>query len=589
MLERKRLHISPFSPELLSIILPGAILESATNLSFHALQTFPDRNYGYVDLPIVEADKVKKRFHGSILKGSRMRVEVARPEKTRNTSDGDAIEPERGSSPKTKKKGKRKMDDDVIPGFELPEGRKVQRGWTEPAMASKASKKSKTTAEKSKKKSSKAKSTFSDGPECLFRTKLPANAPELGKAAAADGKMRKRKRGESGRDVVVHEFANTTKHATFLKEGQGDTGKKSASEYIDEKGWVDEDGNTVEPEPPTRRTRSASSRGKRLHSESERAEPVSSVMEKTGEMSSMGITSSEATAGRELDDETSSSGTSSSSENDSENDESPKPSSGSAENRNPEENEVHSPIDDDVTSQTQAISISTTPAPEVHPLEALFKRPKTAASSTPKKPTLELSTSFTFFGDSHNGEPDNPAFLMPQTPFTQQDFRARRQRSAAPTPDTAAPGKTFGDVWTRGGRVSESDDDDDDNDDDDDDGNDEIDAGAGAGAGADNESQPPHYQKSESPSPNTRARTRTRTSTLPEDQEPTNDANVPEQETETEFQKWFWEHRGENNRAWKRRRREAGREKRKEDNKNQSEAPRTQTQTRTNPTRTKGV
>lgn len=511
-----------------------------------------------------------------------MRVEVARPEKARNTSERDAVEPERESSSQTKKKGKRKVDDDVIPGFELPEGRKVQRGWTEPAMTSKDSKKSKTAAEKSKKKSSKAKSTFSDGPECLFKTKLPANALDLGKASAADGKVRKRKRGESGRDVVLHEFANTTKHATFLKESQGETGKKSASEYIDEQGWVDEDGNTVEPEPPTRRTRSASSKGKKLRSNNERTERVSSVMEKTGDVSSMGIMSPEATVGRELDDETSSSGTSSSSENDSESDESPKPSSGSAENRNLEENEIRSPIDDDVTSQTQAISISNTPAPEVHPLEALFKRPKTAASSTPKKPTLELSTSFSFFGDSRNGEAENPAFLMPQTPFTQQDFRARRQRSAAPTPDTAAPGKTFGDVWTRGGRISENDNDDNDNDNDDSDSDDELDAEA------DTEPQPPHHhhQKSVSPSPNTRARTRTEP-LLPEDQEPINDANVndPEQETETEFQKWFWEHRGENNRAWKRRRREAGKEKRKEDNQNRTQNPRPQTRTNM---RTKG-
>lgn len=553
MLEHQRLHISPFTPELLSIILPAAILESATNISFHALQTFPDRNYGYVDLPTAEADKLKKKFHGSILRGSTMRVEVARPEKTRDTAEEDLAEPERNLNVKAKKKGKRKADkvDGVISGFELPEGRKVQRGWTEPANTAKGSKASKNAVEKSKKKSSRAKSAFSDGPECLFKTKLPASAPGLRKSSAAGGKARKRKRGESGRDVVVHEFSNMTKHATFLKEDQSDSGKKNAYEYIDGKGWVDEDGNTVEPGPPTRRTRSASGKGKISQPSDESADITSSVERKTAEMSGVQLESLGEIVNNERDDEiSSSSNVTSSSEKDSESDESPNRSSESAENRNSEESDKDSRMDDDAASQTQAISVSNVPsASEVHPLEALFKRPKTTASSTPKKPTLELSTSFTFFGESPNGEPENPVFLMPQTPFTQQDFRARRQRSAAPTPDTAAPGKTFGDVWTRMGRSGESDDNDDDDDNDNDnDGNDEK-KGLGIESGSPQE-------KAASPSPNKRAK--------PQNPDSTGGANAEE----TEFQKWFWEHRGENNREWKRRKREAAREKRKEDNKN---------------------
>lgn len=559
MLERQRLHISPFNPELLSIILPAALLERATNISFHTLQTFPDRNYGYVDLPIVEADKVKKKFHGSILKGSTMRVEVARPEKARNTSEEDVIEPERDSNPKAKKKGKRKANkgDGVISGLELPKGRKVKRGWTEPAITAKGSKASKGAVERSKKKSSKAKSAFSDGPECLFKTKLPPNAPGLGESSATSGKARKRKRGESGRDVLVHEFSNTTKHATFLKESQGDSGKKKAIEYIDGKGWVDEDGNIVESGPPTRRTRSASGKGKVSQLGDQIADIASSVEVKMADVPSLQSENLGATVNKDRDDEaSSSSGASSGSEKDSETDESPNPSSRSAENPKPEESDIHSPMDEDKTSQTQAKSVSKTPsASEVHPLEALFKRPKTGASTTPKKPTLELSTSFTFFGESPNGEPENPLFLMPQTPFTQQDFRARRQRSAAPTPDTAAPGKTFGDVWTRVGRSGESDDNDEDDDDEDDE---KQEAGAESGS-------PP--KKSESPSPNGLAK--------PQNQESSGRANSQE----TEFQKWFWEHRGENNRAWKRRKREAAREKRKENNKNRLHNRNTRTRT----------
>jgi hypothetical protein len=542
MLERKRLHISPFNPELLPIILPAPILEHVSNISFHALQTFPDRNYGYVDLPVVEADKVKKKFHGSILKGSKMRVEVARPEKARNPPEGDGLNSEHDASKVATKKGKRKPEraDGVIPGFELPEGRKVQRGWTEPAGTSKASKTSKTQANTSKKKL-KSKSKFTDGEECLFKTKLPPNASELGKSSAPEGKARKRKRGDVGREVVVHEFSNTTKHATFLKEIQSGTSKKSASEYIEGRGWVDEDGNTVESEPSKRRTRSASRKGKLPKASNESTEVESPDVGRTGGNSSMRSTSPIATLGRELDDETSSSGTSSSSENDEESTGLPK-GSPVAENHNQEERDVESGIDDDVTSKTQAVSLSNTPAPEVHPLEALFKRPKAAASSTPRKPALELSTSFKFFGESPNEQPENPSFLMPQTPFTQQDFRARRQRSAAPTPDTAAPGKTFGDVWRneRGGAMNEeganSEDDDDE-------------------PKASFESGP---QKSDSPSPNHRTQ-------KTQDEETTGGTAK-----ESEFDKWFWEHRGDNNRAWKRRRRETAREKRKEDNKNRS-------------------
>ena len=481
-----------------------------------------------------------------------MRVEVARPEKTRNISGEDAVEPERDSNLKAKKKGKRKANkvDGVIPGFELPEGRKVKRGWTEPANTAGGSKALKVTGEKSKKKSSKAKSAFSDGPECLFKTKLPANTPDLGKSSAMDGKGRKRKRGESSRDVVVHEFSKTTKHATFLKESQGGSGKKNAFEYIEGKGWVDEDGNIVESGPPSRRTQSASGKGKTSQQSDESAGVVSSMESKAGDIPCLQSESPGAAVDEEQDHKNSSSSeASSSSEEGSESGESSNRFPESAKNQSMEESGIHSPMEGVATSQTQVTSASNSaPAPAVHPLEALFKRPKKAAfTSTPKKPTLEVSTSFTFFGDTPNGEPENPVFLMPQTPFTQQDFRARRQRSAAPTPDTAAPGKTFGDVWTRVGRSGESDDSDD-NDDDDHNDNDEM-KGLGIESGS-------LQKKSESPSPNGRA----------EDKNSGSAGGAKAEETE--FQKWFWEHRGENNRAWKRRKREATKEKRREDNKN---------------------
>lgn len=557
MLERKRLHISPFNTELISIILPAAVLDRATNISFHTLQAFPERNYGYVDLPVIEADKVKKKFHGTILKGVKMHVEVAHPEKARNTFT-EAVELEQDLSSKTKKKGKRKSvkADGVIPGFELPEGRKVKRGWTEPVVTAKGSKTSKLVADKGKKKS-KTKSTFSDGPECLFKTKLPLNASVQEKLSSADGKARKRKRGETGRDVLVHEFSKTKKYATFLREAQGEIGKKSASEYIEGKGWVDENGEMMEPGPKTRQRRSAVKRSKLASREASSEE---SAAERTQDISNENAAIRTPDIGEESDAETSSSESSSSSADENEIGESFKESTKPAESLSHDANDIHSPIQSAMISQTESTFVTSTPIPEVHPLEALFKRPKMAASSTPKKPTLELSTSFTFFGDSSStGEAgagaDSSSFLMPQTPFTQQDFRARRQRSAAPTPDTAAAGKTFGDVWGRrsGGGGGESNP-----------YHDNLDH-------LDNEDEDEEEESNPLLSP---SKSKTSQSPTPQQQPHHNrssgglgDAEESRGE-ETEFQKWFYEHRGDNNRAWKRRRREVGREKRREEARN---------------------
>ncbi|KAL9607273.1 MAG: hypothetical protein Q9204_009349 [Flavoplaca sp. TL-2023a] len=181
------------------------------------------------------------------------------------------------------------------------------------------------------------------------------------------------------------------------------------------------------------------------------------------------------------------------------------------------------------TDQVRALSISRlSPTPplvttrEVHPLEALFKRPQTAASQTPQKPSLEVQTGFSFFGP--DDEPaDTTTVAIPQTPFTQQDFQERRLRSAAPTPDTAAPGKTsFGRLWSQGSGERDS-------------GSDEDER--------ENITSTP------------------RTSNGPHDN------GAQEEGEESEFAKWFYEHRGETNRAWKRRRREAAKEIRQKENK----------------------
>lgn len=459
-----------------------------------------------------------------------MRVAEARPKKV--SQEDKALQTKLPEKITKHAKKKKAQEEGVIPGHELQD-RKVKRGWTEPSSESKSSKQDKDKLEKT----SKAKpSSLTGEVECLFKTTLPVNVATSGDTK--DGKVKKRKRGDSKREVIVHEFSNTTKHAGFLRDNSGGSGKKAASEYVEGKGWVDEDGSVLEVEPKRRR-----SKAKPLdsaHQVKEMEKPRSRRSSRL-EVPSVQVTAPKTrSAGAAIaDDETSSSGTSSSSGSESEAEEPiPSPPStrkGNASSRKQTKKTSatkgagNQEVDVDRVERLSITRSSATPPPlhdetprsvptskEVHPLEALFKRPKTAASHTPKKPNLEVSTSFSFFeADADEGESQG---LMPQTPFTQQDIRQRRQRSAAPTPDTAAPGKTFGDIWEGTSDVSE--------------GDDEMEADA----------------------------------TL-RSQEMDASQDVGGEKPESDFSKWFWEHRGETNRAWKRRRREAAKDKRQKDNK----------------------
>ena len=530
---RKRLHISPLNAQLLTTVLPPSILHQASNISYHTIQTFPERDYGYVDLPELEADKLKNKLNGSVLKGSRVRVELARQEKHSMEGKKELPSNSQLTRSNTSRRGKKvkTREEGAIPGYELPTERKVKRGWTESATSdAKPTKRRKGKAEKIAKPKP---SSLTGEAECLFKTTLPTNVPTA--ADTREGKDKKRKRGDAKRDVVVHEFANTTKHASFLRGEPGAEGKKPASEYIEGKGWMDEDGNTVEAEPRKRRTKveieEMGPKPRRSRRSSKLETPVVEIT----------AAKSQHKESEPPNDETSTSGTSSESESESETESSEIPASARKPTRaslrkakgKSQGLGISEAGDNGVeVDQVERLSItrsSATPPPpqetqptsapatkEVHPLETLFKRPNNAASHTPKKPNLEVSTSFSFF-DSDVNEGESQNHLIPQTPFTQQDIRQRRQRSAAPTPDTAAPGKTFGDMWTGTSDVSEADEDDD-----------KEDTVAG----------------------------QTEASTGSKDEKP-----------ESEFSKWFWEHRGETNRAWKRRRREAAKEKRQKDNK----------------------
>lgn len=539
--ERKRLHITPLNSDSLPIVLSGGLAQRASHVTFHTIQSTQESNYGYVELPLMDADKLKKKLNGSILRGAKMRVEDARPEKPRLKSREDTATEDADPLRKVKRQGKdrAKNIEGVVVGFKLPEGRKVQRGWTDPIVTSKGSNISKKTEQKRSKKVNPKASKFSNGPECLFKTRLPPNAASHTKSPT-EARLCKRKRGLSARDVVIHEFSNTKRHASFLRDTKCVSDGKGTHEPLEEKDLVVEDSTLIDVDPKQR---------SQQHSLAVRENRKESEKANNNDSQGIGPNLNSPIIQLNIDqpqtsDETSSSGASSSSDND-DNTESEIRTRGVSPTVVPQtmiqdsrgvseissiENEANNA--DDMAQQAYHMSTDNRPladskpltahretpeqgTPEedsarIHPLETLFKRPKATASSTMRKPTLEVSTSFSFF-DQDTEETTNASLLMPQTPFTQQDFRERRQRSAAPTPDTAAPGKTFGDVWIGGQDHIENED--------------------------QNEDNLSFAKRKTSES-------------------------VPE----SDFSKWFWENRGETNRSWKRRRREAAKDKRQRGN-----------------------
>ncbi|MCJ1398908.1 hypothetical protein MMC11_002109 [Xylographa trunciseda] len=552
MPERIRLHISPLNPELLATIIPPSILPTATGISYHPLQNFPERNYGYVELPAMEATKLKKKLNGSILKGSKVRVEEARPEKRNKRSAEDDGREDEGETKGKRKAKKPKREEGVLPGYELPKERKVKRGWTDPVASSRKGKTKEASKDKVTKKDRKftaQPSSFGDEPECLFRTTLPPNAPKSEQAGTSKAnKSKKRIGSKTDREVLVHEFSNTTKYPSFLRDSHASGGKKAVLEYVDGKGWVNDDGEIIEAPRAEQRL-------------SQRTRAMETQVPESRSLANLAIKDDSSNENQKQDvvhdstnaSDTSSSGTTSS-DNDSEESEM-EDKTGSSHATSIQEVEtttlggtsnsiVHEDHDggndSDATSSSgtssssdsnkednlPVLTISSTEASsEVHPLEALFKRPKSSSSDSFRKPQLEVKTSFNFF-DSADNTSDHPHRLMPQTPFTQRDLQHRSIRSAAPTPDTAAPNKSgFGNLW---GREETEDDESDD---------DVMNEGTA-------EDGTPSASKKRS-------------------MNETTDDKPPE----SDFSKWFWEHRGETNRAWKKRMREAKKEKRQKENK----------------------
>ncbi|WPG99273.1 Hypothetical protein R9X50_00208600 [Acrodontium crateriforme] len=481
---RVRLHITPFNAELLDRYIPLSIRPSASDISFHTIQTFPEKGFGYVELPKAEADKLKKKLNGMTLKGSKVKIEEAKPNKKRKS---DLEEPEDDRARKERKKAKkekRKQEQGVLEGHEIDENRYVKRGWEDKGADRKAQKKDK----KDKKKSKEAKV---ENRELRFKTEVPPNAMPLEKDSDKKGKKSKKEKGDKNK-TVVKEFENRLKLRPVKDQKPG-----KPMTYEEGQGWVDEDGQVHEPEPPA---------AERKRKSKARAEEKAKARAERKKISS------------KKDSE--------SSDSDSDGSE----SEFSSEDPSSDEDDLSEEPAANAEPSVGTPDITIEEAKEIHPLEALFKRPATAADSESKLRPEPINTSFSFFAsgeaddDTDMNESDAP-ILPPHTPHTQRDLEWRGLRSGAPTPDTAAIGRHLSSPFGRG--INEDDD---------------------------------EYD-SHGPEPDTPI-----AKSGPASAEAIKTSGTGIERDESEFRKWFYENRGDLNRGWKKRRREERKSKRQRDN-----------------------
>lgn len=548
---RSRLHIAPLNPELLQRYVPSTVLPLATGISYHSVQTFPEKQFGYVELPTAEAQKLKTKYNGSILKGMKVSISDAKPEKRKRKAedDGDAgvSKEERKAAKKAKKekKEKRKREDGVLNGIELPAERTVKRGWTEPAAESRKKDKKDRKQEPSQHKIEEA--------ELLFKTKLPPNKKPT-KEERKKSKEKKDKKDKNPKNdrnqVVVHEFEKNKAAAPAPKNSEATSSKAPTSGYVEGKGWVDADGDVVEAE--TRRSK------RKKHAVAEAS--VAGKAEKTpvGKVQQLAQHDSEAKnvrtsvvngAGESEDDDDEDESSEVSEEDDEEDDEADAQDDALGQQMLPNarpagQMDIDSPATavPSITVQPGSEPNSAEPGKVVHPLEALFKRPKLPTEKGKQK-LAPIDTTFSFFGGGDAEAADGAAGIpIPQTPFTQQDREERTQRSAAPTPDTAAIGLRFRAPWR-------------DNDEDDKEVEEEN-----ADGNEDDEEEQSAQLSQPTPSKTTQIDSAVDLGVAPAGKEA----------EESAFAKWFWEHRGETNRAWKERRRQAKKAVRYRENKAKS-------------------
>ncbi|KAK5118098.1 hypothetical protein LTR62_004144 [Meristemomyces frigidus] len=520
---RTRLHITPFNPDLLDRYISSTLQPQTSNISFHTLETFPEKGFGYVELPVMEAEKLKKKFNGTTLRGAKVRIEDAKPANKRKSDVAVEDEGERKERKKAKKE-KRKREEGVLEGHELESGRHVKRGWTEGGAEKKSSKK--------KEKDEKAGDIGIEGKKMLFKTSIPPNAiPVKEKSKKESQEKQVKADGKSDSRTKTKAVVQEGKKSSKLVGAAGKGGKEKLR-YVDEQGWVDESGSVVEE---ARKSSRPKKEKKVVAQAAPAVQPVVAAAENNEEDS---VDSGDL-------DESSSEDPSSDEDVDEE----------VVQTDTPAAKDVpSSPATEDQDAPTTPAEMNTNlPSPtanpsaekEVHPLEALFKRPAPSAQSTSasKPKPSPIDTSFSFFNsgaaeeDAADEQQGDAVAHPPQTPHTQRDMEWRSIRSAAPTPDTAAIGKRFSFP------PPDTDMEDDDSDDDDEDEEAEIENGIAEAINADLPTSAKNGEHTVA------------------------GAQEGGEREESAFRKWFYEHRGDLNRGWKKRRREERKAKRQRENK----------------------
>lgn len=467
-----RLHITPLNEGLLKVILPTKELQASADPIYNRISTFPENDYGFVTVPAATAQAIKKKYHGAYLRGSKMRVEEARPEKKRKREAEAGVSGTVEKASRRREKKRSKLEEGVLPAVELPEGRHVKRGWTGDTMDKKHSK---------HEKGAKGSSSGDKG-HVVFRTKPPASSAKS-KPAAGEADAKKPK-ATSKASSSIRESERTEHFPSFIKNKAASADSKSAIVFEEGRGWTDESGNLVEA------VSSRKSHRKQADVEDGKTEaPLPSEERKSG--SSTSITAAEDDASSDQSSELSPSSASSVYEDEILNEDETESQASKA-----RPTTEQSPVD---TTKSPAVGareplhepspaseqhIASEPPPEhsishaspiaspkpVHPLEALFKRPAAPTTADPRTkrrpPPAPINTAFSFGfqTDDPNDEDaaeddivDSSTTAPPQTPFTRQDRFERGIRSAAPTPDTAAIGRRFS--WRAfGGRDDDDDD-----------------------------------------------------------------------------------------------------------------------------------
>ncbi|KAG6031995.1 hypothetical protein E4U41_007356 [Claviceps citrina] len=472
---------------------------------------------------------------------------------------------------------KRRRDPNVLEGVMLQD-RKVKRGWTESTdtkvkknRASKdkaplSSSSSRDQAKREEKKTKgRVKSKYTDQDECLLKTRLPPNA--VGNLPAHQTTKKKKKKGgkngSSAREVTVHEFERTTTFPGFLRHVVPERQGKPAVEFVDGRGWVDEDGNLVEAAVAAVKRRGPAGKTTTPKAQDENGDGSDSP----SSTSSSGTSSEEDDSDSELAPKHAATTSPSPSPSQNRRNDAPlSPSSPSNDHHQQQKQRqqqqqqqqqqkqqqdprpqssssarsltIKIPHPNTTTTTTTTITTTTkptttTPPPKIHPLEALYK-PAAAAAAAPPIPNpktpfpSQSSTSapapaqpFTFFAtDAADDDDPSQALSAPMTPFTRQDFEHRNLRSAAPTPDTAHPTSRGGSFWA---------------------------------GGAEEEEQEQEQEEQEDD--------------LVGDVVPRLDG---QQQGGDDFQSWFWDNRRDLNRAWMTRRKSAAKEKRHRENKSRA-------------------